>query len=461
MSVLLSGSLNEERSLEDFFQPFRDNIIGKDSFVDIGERRMIRMLYADWTASGRCYKPIEEKLLAEVMPFIANTHTDSNYSSSFTTSKYKEARSIIRKHVNASDDDVLISYGSGMTDVQNKLQRILGLRVHTRYQDLVQLVDRPVVFTSHMEHHSNHTSWLETVCEVVVVPPDKYGLVSVSNFEEEISKYPNRLKYASITACSNVTGIETPYHEIARLIHRYDGYCFVDFACSAPYVHIDMHPDEEGYLDAITFSPHKFLGGPGSTGILVFNEKFCSSNIPDVSGGGTVDWTNPWGDRKYVEQIEEREDGGTPAIIQTIRAALAIQLKEEMGVANMLNREEELMNILWDGLIGISSIKILSSENRKRLGVISFCIDGIHYNEAVMMLNDHFGIQVRGGCSCAGTYGHYILGIGRDQSKKITDQIDQGEVSAKPGWVRLSIHPTMTNDEAYYILEAIREVSRL
>ncbi|MEQ9007041.1 MAG: aminotransferase class V-fold PLP-dependent enzyme, partial [Ekhidna sp.] len=315
----------------------------------------------------------------------------------------------------------------------------------------------PVVFITHMEHHSNHTSWLETICEVIVVPPDECGFVSVDNFKEAIGKYSGRLRIASITACSNVTGIETPYHEIARLMHSVGGFCFVDFACSAPYVDMDMHPDEASYLDAIMFSPHKFLGGPGASGILIVNKKLINNAVPDVSGGGTVDWTNPWGGRKYVADIEAREDGGTPAILQTIRAAEAIKLKEQMGSELMLQREKELMEILWEGLDDMSELVVQADHVRERLGIVSFYIEGIHYNDVVQYLNDHYGIQVRGGCSCAGTYGHFLLDISKEESKRITDLIDQGDVSQKPGWVRLSIHPTMTVEEIRFIVKAIEE----
>lgn len=447
--------------LETYFAEFRKNILGVNHEISTSVYDAIPLLYADWTASGRSYMPIEQELMEEVLPFIANTHTETNYVGSFITDQYLKARNVIKRHVNANDDDILISYGSGMTDVLNKLQRMLGLRIHESLKKRLSIEEseKPVVFVTHMEHHSNYTSWLETICEVVVVPPDHEGDVSVSNFQRALKGYENRKKIASITGCSNVTGIETPYHEIARLMHENDGICIVDFACSAPYVAMDIHPGDESYLDAICFSPHKFLGGPGSSGILIFNRHLYNNTIPDVSGGGTVDWTNPWHGRKYVDDIEAREDGGTPAILQTIRAGMAIKLKEEMGVEKILQREEELMEILWDGLQETSGLTILAAHSRKRLGIISFCIEGLHFNTTVQLLNDHFGIQVRGGCSCAGTYGHYLLDIDQKHSKTITDLIDQGDDSQKPGWVRLSIHPTMTDSEACYILEAIQKVA--
>lgn len=456
--MLIKGTPNTiiRKDLEGWFSPFRENIIGQNhKFTSLAGKKQ-RLLYADWTASGRSYRLIEEYLINEVLPFIGNTHTESNHVGSFITEKYLEARARIKSHVNANDQDILVSYGSGMTDVLNKFQRILGLKQHNVQRDPSS---RPVVFVTHMEHHSNHTSWLETDCEVVVVPPDQHGLVSVEEFEDQLLRFPNRPKIASITACSNVTGIKTPYHEIASLLHQYNGLCFVDFACSAPYVEINMHPKGDGYLDAIFFSPHKFLGGPGATGVLIYNSNLHESEIPDVSGGGTVDWTNPWGGRKYVECIEEREDGGTPAIMQTVRAAEAIRLKEEMGMGRMKDREGELLKQLWDGLGDISSLHILDQDHSDRKGIVSFYIDGIHYNEVVKQLSDDFGIQVRGGCSCAGTYGHYLLSIDYFKSRQITHAIDKGDFSSKPGWVRVSLHPTMTNQEVAFIVESVASIA--
>ncbi|WP_416866679.1 MAG: aminotransferase class V-fold PLP-dependent enzyme [Imperialibacter sp.] len=450
-------------NLEANIASYRKNIIGIDQQIATARHPSIRMLYADWTASGRCYWPIEGKLLQEIMPLMANTHTETSHSGAFMTKAYKEARQLIKAHVHASADDVLIATGSGTTEVVNKLQRILGLRVPEQFKKYVHLAEeeRPVVFVTHMEHHSNHTSWLETIADVVVVEPGPNGLVEPVHFDQAFGRYASRkLKIAAITACSNVTGITTPYYDIARLVHRHGGYCFVDFACSAPYVNINMHPeDKEAGLDGIYFSPHKFLGGPGASGVLVFNRNLYYNDVPDNSGGGTVDWTNPWGGRKYVNDIEAREDGGTPAILQTIKAALCIELKEKMGVEQMARREEELLAILWEGLSGIPGVRILAPEHSNRLPIVSFYIEGQHFNTTVQLLNDHFGIQCRGGCSCAGTYGHYLLGIDQYRSRQITDLIDQGDTSAKPGWVRISLHPTMTEEEVRLIVEGVEAVS--
>lgn len=451
-------------SLEKYFQKFRNNIIGlnQDFVSATGETK--RILYADWTASGRNYLPIEETLQNKIMPFVANTHTDTNTTGKGLTYAYHLAQKIIKKHVNADENDVLISAYSGMTGVVNKFQRILGLKIHERFQDQVNpaVEDRPVVFITHMEHHSNQTSWLETIADVVIVEPSQDGLFSTENLQVLLKEYASRkLKIAAVTSCSNVTGIFTPYHQIAKLMHLAGGLCFVDFACCAPYVNINMHPsDPQEYLDAIYFSPHKFLGGPGTAGVLVFNKALYQNKIPDNAGGGTVEWTNPWGGRRYYEDIETREDGGTPAFLQTIKTALCINLKDEMGVENILKREEEQVKILFNKLGNVPNIHILAPQHQHRLGIISFYIDELHYNIGVKILNDKFGIQTRGGCSCAGTYGHYLLNVEEEHSNKITDLIDQGNYSHKPGWIRASIHPTLTNIEVEFLADSILQLAK-
>ncbi|MBK9720998.1 MAG: aminotransferase class V-fold PLP-dependent enzyme [Saprospiraceae bacterium] len=449
--------------MEAYFLKFRKHIIGIDQCIETVFGDTKKILYADWTASGRNYKLIEERIQNEIMPFVANTHSETSATGMAMTYAYHEAQAIIKKHVNANEYDVLISSNAGMTGVTNKFLRILGLRIHERFKNKFEIPeqDRPIVFITHMEHHSNQTSWIETIADVEIIPPDENGLVSLENFEALLRKYSSRkTKYAAITACSNVTGIMTPYHEIAKLIHTYNGFCFVDFACSAPYVHMDMHPIEKAtHLDAIYFSPHKFLGGPGSTGILIFNSALYSNAIPDDPGGGTVDWTNPWGEHKFLDNIEEREDGGTPAFLQTIKVAMCIQLKEEMGINNILLREKEQMEIIWKTLSEISNIHILAEQHKERLGILSFYIEGLHYNAGVKLLNDKFGIQSRGGCSCAGTYGHYLLHVNVETSHKITDLINHGDYSSKPGWIRISIHPTLTDSEIIYLAESIKQLA--
>jgi len=447
---------------ESYFQKFRKNIIGNDIIFETpyGKKKMI---YADWIASGRLYTPIEKKISEVIGPFIGNTHTETSETGTLMTKAYHYAQKLIKQHVHAGPEDVIITTGPGMTSAVAKFQRILGLKMCTEISggDCLEKRERPVVFVTHMEHHSNHTSWYETMADVVQVQPDSNLLVDVDDLRRQLEKYKNRkIKYGAFTACSNVTGIITPYHQLARIMHENGGWAFFDFAASAPYVTIDMHPEDPlEQLDAIYFSPHKFLGGPGSSGVLIFNSSLYKSHSPDQPGGGTVDWTNPWGEYKFIDNIEAREDGGTPGFLQAMRTALSIELKNQMGVENIRKREEELVKTAFSELRQIKGVKILADAIEDRLGVISFYIEGIHFNLVVKLLNDKFGIQSRGGCACAGTYGHYLLDVSYDTSHEITQLINHGDLSKKPGWIRISFHPTTTNEELFTITEAIKQIS--
>ena len=449
-------------NLEHYFSQFREHIIGIDQKFDTPYGKQ-DLVYCDWTASGRLYRPIEEKICNQFGPFVANTHTETSTSGAAMTLAYHEARNIIKRHLNANSNDVLITTGSGMTGVVNKFQRILGLKVSESLKDYTIIPEelKPIVFVSHMEHHSNQTSWLETIADVEVVPCDDAGLVCLNEFENCIKKYQHRkVKIASITSCSNVTGIKTPYHDVAKLIHKYNGLCFVDFACCAPYVDINMHPEnEDEMLDAIFFSPHKFLGGPGSSGVLIFNKSLYKNTVPDNPGGGTVSYTNPWGEHDYFDDVETREDGGTPGFLQTIKIALAVQLKEKMGTKNIEEREEEINKVIFKTLERLEGVKILAPNHKKRLSIFSFYFEKYHFNLVVKLLNDRFGIQTRGGCSCAGTYGHFLLNVDQETSNRIKGQILEGCNTEKPGWVRLSLHPTVTNNELDFICKSLTELS--
>jgi len=447
--------------LEKHFERFRKNIIGIDAKFRTPYGTM-NLLYADWVASGRLYAPIEKKMAEEIGPFVGNTHTETSETGTLMTKAYHFAHEKIKRHVNAGPDDVIITAGFGMTAVVNKLQRILGFKNCAVYEkgECIPKKERPVVFVTHMEHHSNQTSWLETIAEVVVLQPDAENRVDPEELQRQLEKYKERkIKVGSFSACSNVTGVQPPYHKLAALMHRYGGLAFVDFAGSAPYVDIDMHPAEKDeYLDAVFFSPHKFLGGPGSSGVLIFNKKMYNRKVPDHPGGGTVEWTNPWGEHMYYDDIELREDGGTPGFLQAMRTALAIELKEQMDTSLIKRREEQLVNKAFEGFSKIPGLHILADNIKDRLGIFSFYVDNIHYNLIVKMLNDRFGIQVRGGCACAGTYGHYLLNIDPDESHRITEKISRGDNSEKPGFVRVSLHPTMTDTELDYVVDAVKQI---
>ena len=457
--------------LENYFEPYRKNIIGINAVIETpyGTKKLV---YADWIASGRLYSPIEKKMLEEIGPMIGNTHSESTATGKAMTDAYHLAQKIVKHHVNANENDLILFTGTGMTSAIAKLQRLLGLKIpeqavnycpftHGEYDKCRDIPNekRPVVFLTHTEHHSNHTSWFETLADIVVLEPASDLTVDPDALRSEIAKYKDRpLLIGSFSACSNVTGYIPPFHELAKIMHENNGYCFVDFAASAPYVDINMHPAEKMHqLDAIFFSPHKFLGGPGSAGVLIFSKELYRNEIPDSPGGGTVKWTNRWGGYSYITDIEVKEDGGTPGFLQGIKAALSIRLKENMGTEKIHAREKELIEIAFRALNKIKNLHILAGNIKDRLGVFSFYVDNVHHNLLTRLLNDRFGIQLRGGCSCAGTYGHFLLDVDFSMSKEITDRIDAGDLSMKPGWIRLSLHPTMKDEELLFITDAIRQ----
>ncbi len=448
--------------LEQHFRKFREQVVGIDQEFET-PFGMKKMIYADWIASGRLYQPIEDRMLKDIAPFIGNTHTETTETGTLMTKAYQYALKRIKKHVNADSNDVIITAGSGMTGVVNKFQRILGLKscCCNVKGSCKSEEDLPVVFCTHMEHHSNQTSWLETIAEMVLIEPDENNMVDPEELRKIIKKYKNRkYKYGAFTACSNVTGIAPDYYELAKIMHENGGYAFIDFAGSAPYVDIDMHPDDPmKKLDAVFFSPHKFLGGPGSSGVLVFNCKLYNLEVPDHPGGGTVEWTDPWGGHKYIEDIEIREDGGTPGFLQAIRAALTIEVKDQMQTKLMADREHQLVERAFEGFTRIKGIHILADTFRDRLGIFSFWFEKIHFNLMVKLLNDRYGIQVRGGCACAGTYGHFLLNVTPEKSKQITEKITCGDLSEKPGFIRVSLHPTMTDDELDIIIQGVSEIA--
>jgi selenocysteine lyase/cysteine desulfurase len=465
--------------LEHHFQSFADKVVGHNATFNTpyGTQPLV---YFDWTASGRNYQPIEDGL-GEIAKFIGNTHTGTTETGKRMTDLYHESGHIIKTHVNAGENDALVMTGSGSTGAINRFQRILGLKFQDQYEKFTAFAEkngaaieqpiwpipediRPVVFVTHMEHHSDQTSYENSFADVVIIEPNAEGNVDQEDLRNKLEEYKDRkIKIGAFTAASNVTGIKTPIRELAKIMHEHDGLIFADYAGGAPYLPIDMHPENpDEKLDALYFSPHKFLGGPGTPGVLIFDKALYPEGTPpsDV-GGGVVDWTNRWGEQGFTPDIETREDAGTPGFMQTIKAALAIKLKEEMGVESMAVREDYLVNKFMDGLEEIEGMSILAGENRDRLGIVSFHMEDLdlRYNLVVKLLNDKFGIQTRGGCSCAGTYGHCLLHIDREQSKRITDMIDAGDNSKKPGWIRASLHPTNSDQEVNLLLAAIKDIA--
>jgi len=457
----------------------RKKIIGNDLLFDtpFGERHM---LYIDYTASGRGIKIIEDKIY-NILKTYANTHTEDDYSGKYLTHLLHQAEIRIKEIVNAGENGKIIFTGSGTTGALKRLQEILGIYLPpvtlesinkaynvTEDKDKQVLKNNcPVVFIGPYEHHSNELMWRESYVEVVVIKLDNNGMIDLNDLKEKLKdpKYKNRKKVASISACSNVTGVLTEVYDIAKICHEYDTLIFFDFAAIAPYRTVDMNKDEKSYFDGIIYSPHKFLGGPGSCGVLIINEKIYRKDLPPTTaGGGTVHYVG-FTAQDYFNDIEMREKAGTPPILQAIKAALVLDLKEKIGIDIINKIEEEYKDYFIKKLKEIEHVNLIGGiPSDKKIPIISFNITHndriLHPKFVAKLLNDLFGIQSRAGCMCAGPYGHHLLDINDNTSQKYRQMILNGYEGIKPGWVRLNIHYTISKDDIDYILKTIEFVAK-
>ncbi|KYK31570.1 MAG: hypothetical protein AYK22_02445 [Thermoplasmatales archaeon SG8-52-3] len=451
----------------------RKQIIGNDLIFNtpFGDRHM---LYIDYTASGRGIKIIEDKI-QNILKTYANTHTEDDFSGKYLTHLLHQAELRIKEIVNAGKNGKIIFTGAGTTGALKRLQEILGIYIppatldkfKKSFEKQILEKDCPVVFIGPYEHHSNELMWREAIVELIIIKFDKNGMIDKRDLENKLKNpaYKNRTKIASFSACSNVTGILTETYEIAKICHENNTLVFYDFAAIAPYRKINMNKDEKSYFDGIIFSPHKFLGGPGSCGVLVINEKIYRRDLPPTTaGGGTVKYVG-LSKQDYYDDIEMREKAGTPPILQAIKAALVLDLKEKIGIETIYKIEEEYKEYFIEKLRKLENVEIIGEiSSDKKIPIISFNIIHkdryLHPRFVSKLLNDLFGIQSRAGCMCAGPYGHHLLDIDEETSSKYRKIIIQGCEGIKPGWVRLNLHYTLRKDDVDYILKTIEFIAK-
>ena len=471
------------------FDFLRSQIVGIDSAFDTPFGRRL-MVYCDYTASGRCLLFVE-RYLQNLQRIYANTHTEDDLTGRSMSRLLHEAERTIKESVNAGPNGCIIAYGTGATGAIDKLQQILGVFLPPATRKMVgeqlrnflgedrfdafrqyQQSHQPVVFVGPYEHHSNEVTWRQGLATVVEVNLAADGSVDLAHLEQLLRDpaYAGRLRIGSFSAASNVTGMRSPTHAIAKLLHAHGAYACFDYAASAPYVEIDMNPPPDadggdGSFDAVFLSPHKFLGGPGSSGVLVFNERlYCRDLPPSVAGGGTVDYVSPE-DQDFIADIEAREKAGTPGVLQTLKAALALDLKRHIGVDRIEARENELLGRAMQRWSGNERIEILGNPDpERRIGIVSFNLRDprgryLHPKFVTVLLNDLFGIQSRAGCSCAGPYGHRLLGIDQPTSELYRDWVRKGFQGIKPGWCRVGFHYSMDDAEAQFVIDAVEFVA--
>jgi selenocysteine lyase/cysteine desulfurase len=455
----------------------RDCVIGDDRMMQ-GPFGAKPIVYADYTASGRSLSFIEDFIRDEVLPRYANTHTESSGTGLQTTRLREDARRIIHDAVGGDENTVVIFTGSGSTGAIDKMVGILGLRIphelDARYglDARIPESERPVVFIGPYEHHSNELPWRESIADVVTIHEDADGHIDLGQLADELRAHAGReLKIGSFSAASNVTGILSNTHAVTRLLHEHGALAFWDFAAAAPYVDVEMNPragrgggqDPAVRKDAVFLSPHKFIGGPGTPGVLIVDRRVLTNAVPVVVGGGSVSYVGPDAHR-YLTDPEHREEAGTPAIVESIRAGMVFALKDAVGVDVIQSHERDFLRRAIAAWNAHPAIQVLGNPEAERLSIVSFVVRGsrgkyLHHNAVVAILNDLFGIQSRGGCSCAGPYGHRLLGIDVERSREFEREVLRGCEGVKPGWVRVNFNYFISEETFRYIVRAVAMVA--
>lgn len=416
------------------------------------------LLYADYVASGRALRQIEAFVAEEVLPFYANSHTEASFCGETMTRMREEARATIHRLVGAGDDGHVVFTGSGATSGLNRIVAMLGIPARLAAGQKVTVLLGPY------EHHSNILPWRDSGAQVIEISEATTGGgPDLDELHAALRAAEGALVIGSFSAASNVTGIMTDTDAVTRILRSYGALVVWDYAAGAPYLPMDMGADDAA-KDAIVFSPHKFPGGPGASGILVLRDTLALRPTPTAPGGGSVTFVSPWR-HVYSRRVEDREEAGTPNVVGDIRAALVMLVKDAVGVDAILARETRLRHYALDAWAEVPQIELLGRKAEvEALPIFSFRIrDGkgghVHHQLFTRMLSDHYGIQVRGGCACAGPYAHRLLGLDRDASDSLMDRLEQGAETEKPGWIRLNLSYLHSDAQAERIVNAVAELA--
>jgi selenocysteine lyase/cysteine desulfurase len=423
---------------------------------------------ADGTATGH-HLDFVERWVDGLRPLYANTHTAVSTTGRVMNGLREQARAVVSRSVNAGPEDVVLFTGSGATAAVNKLVGLLGLRIpeplerEHRLSSLVPPEKRPVILVGPYEHHSNVLPWMETVAEVQEVALDSRGGIDLDDLRRRARAARGRpLVAGAFSAASNVDGLLTDVAAVARVLHEEGALAFVDYAAGGPYLPIDMHPaDPLSRLDAVFVSTHKFPGGPEGSGVLVAHRDLFRTRTPERPGGGTVDYVSGCRHDQvdYVHRLSEREEGGTPDIVGDLRAGIAFVLKDHAGAAAIRDHDVALARAAVDRLSRHPRIRVYGPLDLPRLPILSFNVEGLHHDLVSALLDHLFGIQNRAGCSCAGPYGHRLLGIQGERSERYRRLIAGGVIGAKPGWVRVSLPWYAAPEDVEFTLRAVEFVA--
>lgn len=440
---------------DDIIDWLRCGLIGEGTMVP-GPHGPNPLIYADYVASGRALRQIEEFVTDRILPFYANSHTEASYCGQMMTRLRKQARQIILTACGGDARHAVVFTGSGATAGLNRLAKL--------FFDPERRDAQPLVIIGPYEHHSNILPWRESGAEVLQVVEGPEGGPDLQALEEVLITHAGRPIIGAFSAMSNVTGIVTDVTKTTRLLKAHGALSVWDYAGGAPYLEIDMGGETDAEIDAVVLSPHKFIGGPGASGVLILRRAVVKRDIPTLPGGGTVSFVSPWA-HDYSPDVVAREEAGTPNVVGDLRAALCFLVKDAIGARYTARRLEELRSRAEAAWAKTPGLRFLGNRAARRMPIFSFLVEvpngqRVHQQLITRMLSDLHGVQARGGCACAGPYGHQLLDIDQTQSEAFRTAITLGQEIEKPGWTRLGFSALMTDEKADKIIEAVNAVAR-